>query len=114
MNAHSFGVAYCASPNDIEAELVNVLKIQDEVKEVLFRYETNDETLNDLAKAAKRAEINALNDQDLIVSMKRIKTRYSAFLADVIRENPNNKKTNQLIIQAALDAFNAIKGWIQT
>jgi putative ATP-dependent endonuclease of OLD family len=114
LNAHSFGIAYCASPNDIEAELVNVLKIQDEVKEALFRYETNDETLNDLAKAAKRAEINALNDQALIVSMKKIKTRYSAFLADVIRENPNNKKTNQLIIQAALDAFNAIKGWIQT
>jgi putative ATP-dependent endonuclease of OLD family len=114
LDAQNFGISYCASPNDIEAELVNVLKIQDEVKEALFRYETSDAALNDQAKAAKRTEINALNDQDLITRMRSSKTRYSAFLADVIRENPNNKQATQLIVQAAKDAFTAIKGWIPT
>ena len=43
---------------------------------------------------------------------KGVKTSYSGFLADVIRDNPNNKQSNQLIIQAAHDAFTTIKGWI--
>lgn len=110
----NFGVAYCANPNDIEAELVNILKIQDEIKEALFRYETCDVTLPAQAIAAKRSQINGLTDQMLIDRMRKIKTRYSAFLAEVIRENPNNKQPPQLIVQAALDAFNAIKGWIPT
>lgn len=114
LNNQNFGVAYCANPNDIEAELVNVLKIQDEIKEALFRYETGDTTLTDQAKTAKKTEINNLDDQGLIDCMHKIKTRYSAFLADVIRENPNNKQPTQLIVQAALDAFNAIRGWIPT
>lgn len=114
LTAQNFGVSYCASPNDIEAELIDVLKIQDEVREALFRYETSDGELNDLAKTAKRAEINALTDQELITQMRKIKTRYSAFLADVIRENPNNKQANQLIVQAAHDAFTAIRGWMPT
>ncbi|HAU1368095.1 TPA: AAA family ATPase [Legionella pneumophila] len=113
LSDQNFGVAFCTKPNDIEAELVNILKIQDEIKEALFRcYEASDGMLNDAAKKAKRKEINALTDPKLIEQMRKSKTRYSAFLADVIRENPNNKQPKQLITQAAHDAFTTIKGWI--
>lgn len=114
LNEQNFGVSYCSDSNDIEAELINILKIQDEVKEALYRYKTNDETINDQAKTEIKSKISNLNDQDLIAEMRKCKTRYSAFLADIIKENPKNKHSNQLIIQAALDAFNAIKGWIPT
>jgi putative ATP-dependent endonuclease of OLD family len=114
LDNQNFGVAYCANPNDIEAELVNVLRIQAEIKEALFRYETSGAALPVHAQTAKRKQINDLNDQGLIDRMRQRKTRYSAFLAEVIRENPNSKEPNQLISQAALDAFNAIKGWMPT
>lgn len=106
-----FGLSYCANPNDFEAELLNVLKIRDEINEALVLYETN-ATENAQYRTAKETEIKGLSDADVLERMRNAKTSYSGFLSDIIRQNAGNKKPEQLIVKAVLDAFTAIKGWI--
>lgn len=114
LNEQNFGDAYLENPNDFEAELVHNLQIQDEIKKALCRYEIDKFTLNDQAKAAKESQINQLEDKQLLQRMSNLKSRYSVHLAEVIKENPNNKKPNELIIEAAKSAFEAIESWIPT
>ncbi|MFA6301681.1 MAG: AAA family ATPase [Legionella sp.] len=111
LDKNNFGVSYCGNNNDFEAELLNVLKIRDEINAAFFLYKTDD-IENPQYKAAQETEIKALTDSDILKQMSKAKTSYSGFLADIIRENPNCKQPNQLITQAAHDAFTAIKGWI--
>ena len=112
MGADVFGISYCSSSNDFEAELLNVLKLRDEINEALVLYETN-ATDNCKYKAAKEAEIKALNDGEILTRMRDAKTSYSGFLSDVIKQSAQNGKLKeQLITQAAVDAFSKIKGWI--
>lgn len=108
-----FGISYCGNANDFEAELLSTLKMRDEINEAFVLYET-DATTNQQYRAAKSAEIAALTDAEILTRMRNAKTSYSGFLADVIRQNPNNKQKNALITQAVQDAFAAIKGWIPT
>jgi putative ATP-dependent endonuclease of OLD family len=112
LGADVFGISYCSSSNDFEAELLNVLKLRDEINEALVLYETN-ATDNCKYKAAKEAEIKALNDGEILTRMRDAKTSYSGFLSDVIKQSAQNGKLKeQLITQAAVDAFSKIKGWI--
>jgi putative ATP-dependent endonuclease of OLD family len=113
LGADVFGVSYCGNTNDFEAELLNTLKMRDEINEAFVLYET-DATTNQQYRTAKSAEIAALTDADILKRMRDAKTSYSGFLADVIRQNPNNKQKNGLITQAVQDAITAIKGWIPT
>jgi putative ATP-dependent endonuclease of OLD family len=113
LTTNNFSSSFYGKTNDLEAELLNVLKMRDEINEALVLYET-DATENTTYKSAKEKEIKALTDAEVLARMRGAKTSYSGFLADVIRQNPNNKKASELIIQAAQDAFTAIKGWIPT
>lgn len=111
LGADVFGLSYCTNPNDFEAELLNVLKLRNEINEALVLYDTN-ATENAKYRAAKEAEIKGLSDPDVLTRMRNAKTSYSGFLSDIIRQGAGGKKPEQLIVKAALDAFTAIKGWI--
>lgn len=113
LTADNFGISYCGEKNDFEAELLNVLKMRDEINEALVLCETDD-TENPQHRTAKEKKIKDLSDKDVLERMRKNKTAYSGFLADVIRENPKGKKSEELIIQAALDAFKTIQKWIPT
>lgn len=104
----SFGISYCFDGNDFEAELINILRMRDEVVEALVLCET-DATDNVRYKSAKELEIKALSDSEIIERMRKAKTAYSGFLADVIRQKLGSKTKNELIVKAAFEAFDAIK-----
>ncbi len=112
LTKENFGISYCEDGNDFEHEIIKVLKIVPEVKEALISYETNASS-NEQSKAAKRREIEKLSESQILEKLKESKTGYSGFLADVIKENANSKEPDQLVIKPALDAFKAIKGWLE-
>lgn len=111
LGADVFGVSYYTSPNDFETELLNVLKMRDEINEALVLFKT-DANNNPRYKAAVEAKIKALSDEKVLECMASTKTSYSGFLSDIIRQNSGGKKPEQLIVKAALDAFTAINQWI--
>lgn len=111
LDNNNFGASYCGHDNDFEAELLNALNMRDEINAALVQYKT-DATENHQYREAKEAEIKALTDVDILKEIRGAKTSYSGFLADIIRENPNNKQREQLVTKAACDAFTTIKGWI--
>ena len=106
-----FGVSYLRSNNDFEAELLLQTKLRDEIISALVSSETNGSE-NHRYRAAKLNEITALPDQDILLKMRGSKASYAGFLADVLRENPNNRTANALLPSAVIDAFNAVKGWL--
>jgi putative ATP-dependent endonuclease of OLD family len=106
-----FGVSYLSSKNDFEAELLLQTKLRDEIISALVSSETN-RSGNQRYIAAKLNEITALQDQDLLLKMRGSKASYAGFLADVLRENPNNRTANAMLPSAVIDAFNAVKGWL--
>ncbi len=106
-----FGVSYLSSNNDFEAELLLQIKLRDEIISALVSYETNG-TENDRYRDAKLKEITALLDKDILLKMQGAKASYAGFLADVLRENPNNRTADALLPSAVIDAFDAVKGWL--
>ena len=111
LDADLFGISYCTSSNDFEAELLNVLQLREEINEALVLCETN-ATDNAKHKTAKEAQIKALSDSEVLTRMRNAKTSYSGFLSDIIRQKASIKNSDQLVIKAALDAFIKIKEWI--
>lgn len=106
-----FGVSYLSSNNDFEAELLLQIKLRDEIISALVSYETNG-TENARYRDAKLKEITALLDKDILLKMQGAKASYAGFLADVLRENPNNRTADALLPSAVIDAFDAVKGWL--
>jgi len=106
-----FGVSYLNSNNDFEAELLLQTKLKDEIISALVSSETNG-TENDRYRDAKHKEITALSEEDILLRMRGEKASYAGFLADVLRENPNNRKADALLPFAVIDAFKAVKGWL--
>jgi putative ATP-dependent endonuclease of OLD family len=106
-----FGISYLSSNNDFEAELLLQTKLRDEIISALVSSETNGSG-NHRYRAAKLNEITTLPDQDILLKMRGSKASYAGFLADVLRENPNNRTANALLPSAVIDAFNAVKGWL--
>ncbi len=106
-----FGVSYLSSNNDFEAELLLQIKLKDEIISALVSSETNG-TENYRYRDAKLKEITALLDKDILLKMRGAKASYAGFLADVLRENPNNRTADALLPSAVIDAFNAVKGWL--
>jgi putative ATP-dependent endonuclease of OLD family len=113
LGADMFGLAFCTNPNDFEAELLNVLKLRNEIDEALVLCETN-AIGNARYRAAKEAEIRALSDTYILTCMRSAKTSYSGFLSDVLKHNSSKKKPDELIVKAALEAFTTIKRWLKT
>ena len=94
----------------MEAELVNVLEMREEVIDVLVKTETRgSDNVNYIQ--AKTSELKALHDDDLVNHMRSSKASYAGFLADVIVRNPNNKAIESLIPQAVIAAFNKLEEW---
>lgn len=106
-----FGISYLSSNNDFEAELLLQTKLRDEIISALASSETNGSG-NHRYRAAKLNEITALPEQDILLKMRRSKASYAGFLADVLKENPNDRTANTLLPSAVIDAFNAVKGWL--
>ena len=107
----NFGISYCSDGNDFEAELVNVMNMCDEINESLFRFKTNAEN-NAKYKIQKKTEIKALSNECILKCIQNSKTSYSGFLAEIIRENPYDKRKQDLILPAASEAFEKIKEWL--
>jgi putative ATP-dependent endonuclease of OLD family len=105
-----FYCSFLSEGKDIEAELVHVLALREEVIEALVKTETRGSD-NANYVGAKTNELSALTDDDLVERMRSLKASYAGFLADVIARNPNNRLVESLVPQAAIEVFNKIKEW---
>lgn len=105
-----FAVFYLSDGNDIEAEIVDVLDLKDEVVEALVKTETRGSE-NDKHIEAKTKEISALAADKLIERMRSSKASYAGFLADVIARNPKGREAKELVPSAVLQAFEQLKKW---
>lgn len=106
-----FGISYLTSGNDFEAELLLHTGLKEEIISALVLSETNGSE-NQRYRAAKLKEISALTEQDILLKMRESKAAYAGFLADVLRENPNNRMVDALLPDAVINAFNVVKGWL--
>lgn len=111
LGADIFGVSYLSVGNDFEAELLKTKGLRSEIIKSLVLSETN-ATTNIRYSEAKRKELSGLSDGDILIKMREAKASYAGFLADVLRDNPNNKPENDLLPSAVKDAFDSVKGWV--
>jgi putative ATP-dependent endonuclease of OLD family len=107
----SFHISYLTDPNDFEAELITTCGLTDYVKRAFVKCAASSDP-NPHSVAAQETSIGALTDNALLEKMRAGKTSYSAFLADVIGENPGNKTREELVPLAFQDAFSKIEGWL--
>lgn len=107
---NEFYLSFLSVGNDIEAELVHVLALRDEVIESLVKTETRGSDNANYVQA-KTAELNALSNDVLVDRMRSSKASYAGFLADVIARNPNNRPIESLIPQSAINAFEKLREW---
>lgn len=107
---NEFYLSFLSAGNDIEAELVHVLALRDEVIESLVKTETRGSDNANYVQA-KTAELNALSNDVLVDRMRSSKASYAGFLADVIARNPNNRPIESLIPQSAINAFEKLREW---
>jgi len=110
LSKDNFYITYLSEGNDIEAELIHVLGLRQEIDEALVMTETRGSD-NLRYVEAKRLEIAGLNDEQVLQKMRSSKASYAGFLADVISRNPNGKAVEQLIPQSVIDIFEKLKGW---
>jgi putative ATP-dependent endonuclease of OLD family len=105
-----FAVFYLSGGNDIEAEILDVLELKDEVVEALVKAETRGSD-NAGYIYAKTTEISALNSDSLIERMRSAKASYAGFLADVIARNPKGREAKNLVPHAVIQAFSKLQEW---
>ncbi len=110
LSSNEFYCSFLSQGNDIEAELVHVLTMRDEVIEALVKTETRGSE-NATYVGAKTTELKALSNDDLVERMRSSKASYAGFLADVIARNPNNRPVESLVPQAAIDVFKKLQEW---
>lgn len=103
-------IHYLGAGNDFEAELI-AHGLRDEVIDALVLYETKGST-NPAYVTAKNTELNALSDTQLQEKMRKDKSSYSGFLADVLLDNPRAKPINDLVPANVRASFDCIKGWL--
>lgn len=111
LGADIFGVSYLDTGNDFEAELLVTKALRNEIIAALVLEETN-ATVNTRYREAKHRELSALTDADLLLKMRGSKASYAGFLADVLKENPENRLPDDLIPSSVKNAFDSIKGWL--
>ena len=108
---NNFAVEYLGANNNIESELLNVLGMRYEIIEALVAVKTKGST-NVHYVASKRNELKKLSDDELLELMRTSKTSYSNYLADIIVKNPQQKKKEELIPEAVLNAFTKLSQWL--
>jgi len=106
-----FGISYLTSGNDFEAEILNEMGMKDEIIASLLLDETK-ASENKRYRDAKLKDLKALTMTDIVEKLRNSKSSYSGYLADVIRENPNNKDAKDLVPIAVKEAFDSVKGWL--
>ena len=103
-----FNVSFFNTGCDIESELVNHVQMVDELKSSLVQLDTNGSDKEHFI-AAKEREAERLDTQALLERLGNTKSGYSGFLAGVVMDS--DKSNEELIPQAFIDAFEAIREW---
>jgi putative ATP-dependent endonuclease of OLD family len=111
LNAQEFQIYFLSDGNDVEAELVNILKINPELIEALILSETKGSN-NPRYVEAKQKELSTLDSEALLEKLRGAKASYAGFLADVIFRNPQKREKDTLVPNAFKAAFEQVKGWI--
>ncbi len=111
LGSNIFGVSYFGAGNDVEAELMSISSLRAEIIEAIVLLESSAFN-NPHYTASRRAVVSALNDVDLLVKLRGTKASYAGFLADVVRENPNNKVPAAITPDAIFLALTQIKKWL--
>ncbi len=106
-----FSLHFLGDNNDIEAELVNVLNMRDEIVEALITTQTRG-SIDEHYITAKTKEIEDMDNEGLLEAMRASKASYAGNLSGVILRNPNNKATEDLIPSSIVAAFKQIEEWI--
>ena len=110
LSGNNFSLNFLSSGHDIEAELVHVQGIRDEIVEALVKAATKGSE-NPKYIAAKTAEIQKLNTDQLVELMRSAKASYAGFLAEIIATNKNSKPIEVIIPKAVIDSFNKLTEW---
>jgi putative ATP-dependent endonuclease of OLD family len=108
LSSREFAIEYLSSGNDFEAELL-AMGLRDELIEALV---LSKGSANPRYVAAKRREIAAFTDSDLLVQLRASKASYAGFLGDIIRSNPNGRTTEALVPQSVRKGFTIIENWL--
>lgn len=113
LDGNIFSLQFLTENNDIEAELVNILQIREEIIEALISVKTRGSG-NQRHIDSVRKKMNNLSDENLLEEIKKdkVKTPFAGFLSDVIRRNPNGRKKNELCPEAVVRAFRQIEEWL--
>lgn len=111
LDRNIFSLEFLSQNNDIEAELVNVLRIREEIIEALVFVKTGGSDNQKRIDSAKK-RMNALSEKGLLKEIKKHKVPFAGFLSDVIRRNPNERKKNELCPDAAIRVFRQIEEWL--
>ena len=111
LDKNIFSLEFLSQNNDIEAELVNVLRIREEIIEALVSVKTGGSDNQKRIDSAKK-RMKALSEKGLLKEIKKHKVPFAGFLSDVIRRNPNERKKNELCPAAAIRAFRQIEEWL--
>ena len=106
-----FLISYLGEGNDIEAELVLNLDIEQEIKQALLAAKTRDNN-NERYIDAQRRCINSFGDNDLIESMRKSKASYAGYLGGIIDNYPSKEKEMRFVSPATLDVIEKLEGWI--
>jgi len=102
-----FAVEFLTEDCNIEHELIEIMQLREEVVEAL----TNQKGLiNEQYARAKKKELTAMDNRDLLKTLTSNKPSYADFLSDVLSSTPNDK---EVIPKAIIKAFETIKCWIE-
>ena len=105
-----FSLDYLSNTNDFEAEIIKSCKLREEVVDALVERAKGVNPTAEYAEA-KRKELEASSDEQLIQQMRSAKTSYSGFLADVLLNNTRKKPRDTLVPSAFQSAFLKVEKW---
>lgn len=108
----TFHITYLSEGNDIEAELIDAVEMQQEVRESIVKSETRGSD-NKRYVEAKTSEIDELSDAELVERMRSAKASYAGFLADILGKNPHSKSIEDLVPRSVMRVFEQLKKWEQ-
>ncbi|MGI9275104.1 MAG: ATP-dependent nuclease [Endozoicomonas sp.] len=106
-----FDISFLGEGNDIEAELLQVTQLRDEIIDALVLTKTKGSD-NEHFRAAKYREFTSYAEDQILTAMRGAKASYAGFLAEVICKNPQNRAKEALAPAALKDAFVKVEEWI--
>ncbi|WP_167631591.1 AAA family ATPase [Mariprofundus ferrooxydans] len=113
LDSDEFSVGFLSIGNDIEAELLNVQGLRQEIIDALIMAATRGSD-NSHYVTAKTTEINALNDSQILEKMRASKASYAGYLSDILLINPYSKPKESLVPESMRAAFEEIRTWMSS